>query len=217
MLSDSDLQFKVANDLKGRSNIDDHLIKVAVSGNVVTLSGEVLDYAEKEAAENAAKSMNGVEHVINDIKIETTGSPKRSDRDIIEDALRAIKRDFQVRSEKILVLVADGWLTLAGNAECAYQKEAAMQCVQHLDGVEGITNSIIIRPAVNWFGVKNAIEDTFRRSGDFDSQWIAISTHEDTVRLSGIVSSDTERSLAVNAAYTAPGVKSVQDDLIVGF
>ena len=215
MLLDSYLQSNVINELKGRPNIDDELINVGVNGNIVTLSGKVSHYAQKEAAEMATKSLNGVEHVKNEIEVEPVGASKRTDPEITEAALRAIKRDFQVPSDKILVIVNNGWVTLAGNADWLFQKEAAKMCVQYLTGVTGVTNSISVKPAVNWFDIKNKLEERFRSNQNIDLKWIAVETDEGTVTLSGIVSSATERSEAVNAAWATPGVNLVKDDLIV--
>ena len=112
MNSDSQLQSSVLEELKWRPSVNAAHIGVTAKHGVVTLTGQVAHYTEKSEAEEAAKGVYGVKGIANDIEIEITGSFKRSDQDIAEAVLNALKWDFQVPNDKIKVVVKNGWVTL---------------------------------------------------------------------------------------------------------
>jgi osmotically-inducible protein OsmY len=217
MTSDSQLQSDVQAELKWKPSVDAAHIGVAAKENIVTLTGQVTHYTEKAAAEEAAKGVYGVKAVANDIVVELLDSSRRTDQDIAQAALSAMSWDFEVPADKIKVVVKNGWVTLEGSVDWQYQKDAAKRCVQYLMGVTAVTNLIAINPTVKWSDVKSQIEDSFRRNAELDARRIGVDTFEGTVTLNGNVSSWAERDEAVIAAWAAPGVTSVDDQLTVTY
>ena len=215
MNSDSKLQSDVQTELKWKPRVSAAHIGVAAKNGVVTLTGQVAHFTEKTAAEDAAKGVYGVKGVANDITVELSGSGRRTDADIAAAAVNALKWDFEVPNDKVKVVVRDGWATLEGTVEWQYQKDAAGRCVRYLMGVSGVTNSIGIKPHATSAGVKAKIEDAFRRHADLDARRIAVETFDGKVTLSGSVSSWSERHEAESAAWAAPGVNCVDDQLVV--
>jgi len=215
MSNDTQLQSSVLAELKWRPSVDSAHIGVTADDGIVTLTGQVHHYAEKLAAEDAAKEVFGVKGIANDIKVEPAGSLTRSDKDIAEAAADALKWDYEVPDDKVKVVVNDGWVTLSGNVDWQFQKDAAYRCVRYLLGVVGVTNNVSIKPSTKWIDVKTKIEDAFRRNADLDERRIFVVTNDGRVTLTGTVRNWSERNAAVSGAWSAPGVTWVEDDLVI--
>jgi osmotically-inducible protein OsmY len=215
MKNDSQLQSDVQCELKWQPSLHAAQIGVATKDGVVTLTGQVAHYSEKTAAEDAAKGVYGVKAVANDISIELPGSSRRTDADIAAAAVSSLKWDFEVPEDKVKIVVRDGRVTLDGTVEWQFQKDAAERCVRYVMGVSGVNNAIGIKPRATAAGVKSKIEDAFRRHADLDARRIAVETIDGKVTLSGSVSSWMEREQADFAAWAAPGVTCVDDQLVV--
>lgn len=215
MKTDSELQRDVLDELKWWPSVDAAHIGVAAKGGVVTLTGQVAHYAEKTAAEEAAKGVYGVQGTANDIMVELSGYGKRTDQDIAVAAVNALKWDFEVPEDKVKVVVKNGWVTLEGTVDWQYQKDAAERCVRFLMGVIAVANKVAIKPSAKRSDVKKEIEEAFRRNADIEARRITVGTHDGEVTLSGSVSSWAESDEVVSAAWSAPGVTSVRNDLAI--
>jgi len=213
------LQHDVQEELEWEPSLDASRIGVAaVQPGVVTLSGTVATYVEKVSAERAAKRVSGVRAVANDIEVRPIGSMKRTDTDIAQAVLRALEWDIAVPNEKIKARVDNGWVTLDGEVALQFQRAAAENAVRRLSGVRGVTNQILlqVRPSVEPAEVKNRIEAAFRRSADIDARGIQVDAKDSMITLRGKVRTWAERDEAERAAWAAPGVLAVKDELIVG-
>jgi len=217
MKTDAQLQTDVLAELRWQPSFDAANIGVSAHDHVITLSGQVAHYMERSAAESAAKGVYGVNAVANEIDVQLIGSSHRTDQDIAEAAVNALKWDIEVPNDKVKIIVTKGNVTLSGSVDWQYQRDAAARCVQYLIGVVSVSNAITIKPQVKWSEVRNEIEDAFRRNADLDARRIDVSTRDGIVTLNGNVSSWAERDQAVSAAWAAPGVKSVNDELSVAF
>jgi osmotically-inducible protein OsmY len=213
------LQHDVLEELEWEPSLDAaHIGVAATQPGVITLTGSVATYAEKVAAERAAKRVSGVRAVANDIEVHPVGSFKRSDTDLAQAVLRALEWDIAVPDEKIKARVADGWVTLEGDVALQFQRAAAENAVRRLNGVRGVTNQIRlqIRPTVQPAEVKNRIEAAFRRSAEIDARGIRVDASDSSITLRGKVRTWAEREEAERAAWAAPGVAAVKDELVVG-
>ena len=131
------MQRDVLDELKWEPSVDAAHIGVSVKDGIVTLSGHVSSYAEKYAAERAAKRVYGVKAVANELDVKLPGSSRRTDEDIAAAAVNALKSNLAVPADKIKVTVSKGWVTLEGEVEWQYQKMAAESAVRYLPGVIG--------------------------------------------------------------------------------
>lgn len=189
---------------------------VTAEDGVIGLTGFVHTYAEKFAAERSAKSVYGVKGVANDVEVKPGTS--RSDPEIARDIVNAMKINVVVPDENIKVTTRNGFVTLEGQVEWHYQRNAAEHCARDIAGVRGITNAIEVKPkpsSASSMEVRTRIEDALRRSAEVDARRITVSTEDGTVHLYGNVRSWFEREEAERAAWAAPGVSKVTDHLTV--
>jgi osmotically-inducible protein OsmY len=215
MKSDMVLQHDVMEELEWEPSIDASKIGVTAKEGVVTLSGSVPIYADKVEAERIAKSIGGVKAVANEIEVHIPGKSERNDTDIAAAAVNALKWHTSIPDDKVKVTVRNGWITLEGQVEWQYQRDAARDAVRFLSGVKGVTNSITLAAKPKPKDVRARIESAFKRSAQIDANHVRIEAHDGTIILKGKVSSWSERAEAERVAWIAPGVTVVDNRLAV--
>jgi osmotically-inducible protein OsmY len=215
MRLDSDIKRDVEDELRWDPDIDATDIGVTVHNGVVTLTGFVRSYAQKTQAEVDAKRVAGVSAVANDIEVRLPVIDARPDPEIARDAVSALKSELPYSSEKIKVVVKNGWITLEGAVEWNYARERAQNAVKRVRGVMGVTNSIVLKPTVAPHEIRRKIEDAFRRSAELDASRITVEANGGEVILRGTVKSWAERQEAERAAWAAPGVTRVDNRVAV--
>lgn len=215
MKTDAEIQHDVQDELKWEPYLQASQIGVAVNHGIVTLSGEVDSYSKKLRAEEAAKRVSGVAAVVQEIDVKLSAFGKRTDSDIAEAALNALKWNTIVPHEKLQVKVENGWITLDGETEWEFEKTAARRAVEHLSGVKGVTNRMTVAPKTSSSEIKQKIHAAFIRSAAVDSEKVHVETIGNRVVLKGTVRSLAEKEEAENAAWLAPGVNSVENKIQV--
>lgn len=215
MRTDQQIQHDVQEELKWQPFLNAAQIGVGVKDGIVTLSGTVDSYSKKLAAERAAKTVKGVRAIAEDIEVRVVPGIVKSDTDIASAALQAVKWHSMVQDEKLKLKVDNGWVTLEGEAEWGFQKEAAASAIENLAGVKGVINNISVKPRVEIKDVKRQVSLAFHRSATIDADKIDVQTTGDTVVLTGNVRSLAEKRDAEKAAWLAPGVRGVDNRLSV--
>jgi osmotically-inducible protein OsmY len=215
MKSDSEIKKDVEDELRWEPDLDATDIAVAAKDGVVTLTGFVPSYAQKFLAEKVAKRVAGVVGVANDIEVRVPAIDQRPDPDIARDAVNALKNQLPLTYQDIKVTVSNGWITLEGDVEWNYQKERAENAVRWVKGVKGVINTIEVKPKVTPDEIKRKIEEAFKRSAEIDANNIEVETSDGQVVLKGTVHSWFERQEAERAAWSAPGVRKVEDHITI--
>ncbi|PEN12922.1 hypothetical protein CRI94_13040 [Longibacter salinarum] len=213
--ADKEMRAEVLDALDWEPSIKSGDIGVGVSSGVVTLNGHVPSYAQKRTAERTALRIAGVKGVANDLVVKLPKDKERSDTDIAKAAVRAIRWHTELPQDTISVKVRDGWVTLEGTVEWNYQRERAGEAVRHLTGVKGITNTLNVAPRVTSSDIRERIRKALEREVNREAKNLKIEIEGDMVKLSGVVHSWVEKRDAERAAWSAPGITDVVNDLEV--
>jgi osmotically-inducible protein OsmY len=214
------------NELKLRDDILDELayepivdaahIGVVVDQNIVTLTGHVGSYAQKLAAVSAVRRVKGVHAIADEIEVRHLSDAKTSDDEIASRAINVLSWDSVVPADAIQVTVRDGLVTLTGRVNWYYQRSSAERDIRGLSGVRAVVNNIEIEPHAKADNVKRKIEEALRRQAAVEAKDISVTVRDDSeVLLEGKVDSWDEKVAVENAAWSAPGVKSVKDRLTI--
>jgi osmotically-inducible protein OsmY len=215
MRTDSELRTDILAELTWDPSIRNEDIATAVKDGVVTLAGIVDTYAQRYAAERAVERVKGVQAIVNDLVVKLPGAMERSDADLAHAAVNALRWNTQVPDDRIQVKVSNGWLTLEGEVDRYYQRHAAEGAVRYLQGVKGVNSLITLRAAPTPGDIQQRIRDSIKRQAEIDAGHVTVETSGSRVILRGAVRSIAERRDAERAAWNAPGVTSVENDINV--
>ncbi len=210
--SDSKIQQDVINELKWDPSVTSTQISVTTQDGIVTLRGSVPHYFEKSTAEKAAQRVGGVKAIADEIEVDMMGSYERSDTDIAEAAVNALEWSYSA-PKNLKVTVEKGWITLSGETEWEYERNAARNAVKSLMGVCGVSNNITLKSRIQPVDVKLHIEEALKRSAEAEGRKISVEVKDNRVILTGNVHSFAEMTDAGLAAWNAPGVVYVENNL----
>lgn len=209
------LEVKVIEKLMFEPAVDSSKIQVSCKDSNVILSGSVNSLFEKNVAERAVRSVEGVKEVANKLQVDLAEKYKRDDNDITNAVVNALKWDVAVPEDTIQVNVENGKVTLAGKVDWWYQKESAEKAIRNLIGIKSINNKIAIHPMVTIKEVKNKIMEEFHRNASIDAAKINVEIEGNKIILRGSVRSWPEMKEATRAAWSIPGITEIDNRLVI--
>jgi osmotically-inducible protein OsmY len=215
-VNDSKLRQDIIDELDFEPSVDAANIGVAVENGIVVLTGHVATYLQKTRVEDVVRRVKGVTGIAQEVEVRPFGTNKTADDEIVKRALDLIKWNTAIPVDVVQVKVQNGWVTLTGDVEWQYQKNAAYDAVRDLAGVVGVSNLVELKPRITAVDVKKRIEDAFQRDAALDAGAIRIDVLGRNVTLSGKVKTWSERQAAERAAWSAPGISTLDDRLTVG-
>lgn len=215
MKSNAELQSDVQNAIKWEPLMNAAEIGVTAKDGIVSLTGVVDSYAKKMEAENAAKKVNGVKAIVENIEVKFPSSWSKTNVEIANEVLSALKSNWSVPNDKVTVKVEDGWVTLEGELPWNYQRQAAKAGVNYLTGVRGVTNNIKIKSETHDAIEKKDVEEAIARNWAVND--IKVDVSGTTVALSGTVNSWYQKEEAGRVAWGTPGIWNVKNDLEVDY
>lgn len=217
MKTDSQLQHDVMAELEYEPSVDHADVGVAVNDGVVTLSGFVTSYPEKLAAEKAARRVAGVKAIAEEIKVRFASDPKTADHEIAKRIVDMFAWNVSIPDDKIEVKVEHGYVTLTGTVDWFYQSDEARKVAGRITGVTGVSNLLEIKKLPSRSDVKDRIMNAFKRQADLDAASVTVMTDGGKVTLGGRVKAWHERQIAERAAWAAPGVTKVEDNIVIAY
>jgi osmotically-inducible protein OsmY len=213
MMNDIELQENVRQALEWDPSVDAMHIGVTATGGIVTLTGYVKNYFEKKKAEVIAKRIAHVKAVVDELQLQIPNLANRTDLEIAESAVEAIRLNVVVPDDRIKITVDNGHIVLDGEVDWHYQRTAAEDALRPMIGVRGIINKIHVKAAVRVSDVRKKIEDALVRNAHIDSGNIVVEAYGATAVLKGKVRSWAEKEEAEAAAWSAPGIDAVHNEI----
>jgi len=218
MKNNVELQKDVQDAINWEPLLDAAEIGVSVKDGVVTLTGTVDSYFKKMEAEDAAKNIAGVKAVVENIHIKFNSTmSKKDDNEIANEILNAYRCNSKFPTDKVKIKVENGFVSLEGELHWNYQKQSAKDMVKYLSGVTGVINNITIKPETDDQIEKHQIENALRRNWSTGGEDIKVKVFGHDVTLTGVVNSWYQKDDAGRIAWNAPGVWTVDNDLVVEF
>ncbi len=216
MKTDTELKKDVIDELDWDPAIKANAVGIAVKGGVVTVTGHLDTFAEKFAIERALQRVDGVQAVAIELDVKLSPDHKRSDTEIAAAAELALKWQTTGLVDKVRVQVEHGRVRLTGEVEWQFQRSAAEQAIRPLAGVVGISNEITLKAKPVPSDLGDRIEAALNRQALREAKRVQVSVEGSTVKLRGNVHSWQERDAIQGAVWSAPGVRTVINDVHVG-
>lgn len=123
-------------------------IKVEVNRGVVQLAGFVDSDAEKAEATKVARSVDGVQSVRNDLRVQPAN---RTAGEVVDDAMitakvkTALIGDTRTKAHQINVDTKEGIVQLGGFVDSAQAKAAASEVAESVSGVKSVRNQLELK------------------------------------------------------------------------
>lgn len=216
MKTDKDIQKDVTDELDWTPILKGSKICVDVEDGALSLDGFVTSYSQKVAAKKTALRVKGVKSFKENLKVYLADNIWLPDTRLVDNIRMVLDLTVSV-PQGIGIKADDGVVTLTGDVEFDYQREAAENAIENLKGVRGIINRIAVKASINTSLIQENIRRALERRIDQEAKNITITTSGNKVILRGIVHSWNERKEAAHAAWSAPGVAVVEDLIVIDY
>jgi osmotically-inducible protein OsmY len=188
-------------------------IKVMNITGDVTLAGTVPSYPQYLEAAAAARRVDGVTMLHNNLMVRLPDSDYRDDVQLITAANNALAANVTV-PDGVEAIALDGDITLTGTVSYLTERAAAEAAVAGLTGVRNVRNDIDISYAIDPVDVDLHVQQALDRSALVpDGSDVTSDTKDGVITLTGHVRTWAEHDAVVGAAWMASGVIDVRDEL----
>lgn len=179
------------------------------------LTGTVPSYLQYLEAAAAAQRVAGVTKVHNNLEVVLPPAHERDDATLAKTANTMLLMNIAVPAG-VEATASNGNLKLTGVVRYGSERRAAEDAVVGLKGVRGIKNRIEIADDADPVDVTVLVSDALDRNAlILDDSEVGVTTNGNTVVLTGHVRTWAEHDAVIAAAWMAPGVYDVRDDLFI--
>jgi osmotically-inducible protein OsmY len=213
-IADRDLRSDVEDELEWDRAVPSANIGVSVTDHTVTVSGTVHTLHQRLAAVKAARRVKGVHAIVDEIVVVAAGGHGSTDQDIALAIERILEHSSTVPAG-VTATVRDGVVTLAGSVSYQFQKNAAYKAARDVKGVTWVDNDIVVMPEISERVIRSKIVGAMHRNADLDSRNIQVVTTDHEVWLGGYTRSYAAKAQAEFAAWSAPGVAAVHNNILL--
>ena len=213
MKFDTQIKTDVIAELKWDAEIDETKIGVIVGNGAVTLTGHVPTYRQRMAAKKAARRVAGVLAVVDNVEVRLPSEHHVTDEGLAERIANVLKWNVSLPGKEIKAEVKDGIVTLRGEVDRQYQRTNIHKNIEHVGGVIGVVDLITLKVQATATDIQKNIKDALKRHADVEASKIKVTVANGTVTLDGDVESIEEMDRIENAAWAAPGVHRIVDNL----
>jgi len=214
---DSDIRADVLAEMAWDPKVAVADMGATVKDGYVTLTGVASTFATKYAAEDAAFRVYGVKDVDNDMIVDPAAFGLRTDEQIAADVRSMLTLDLEVPDTRITVSVLEGVVTLSGDVDYFYQRDAAEDDAASILGVRDVISNIAVLEQASALNIADQITAAFARNGELFDDNVSVTTNGHSVSLSGTVRYWSEYDEAEDIAWRAPGVTSVTNNVVVTY
>jgi osmotically-inducible protein OsmY len=215
-MNDRKLREDVLEALDWEPSVDSSDIGVTVEKDVVTLTGHVPTYLQRDTIGKLVRHVRGVKGLVMKVEVRPASGMGMSDEDVAVRVVNSLRWSISVPPDQVQVAVQDGVVTLTGEVDHHFERKGAESVIRPLIGVREISNLITVRERPVPADLKRRIEAALKRDAEIESQGISVEVSGNKVILRGKVSDLHERQVLEAAIWAAPGVATIDDRLTFG-
>jgi len=201
-------------------------IKIESNDGVVTLTGTVAEDSHKSLAYETVAGLPGVKSVDNRLEIKGERPAENSDTWISMKVKGALLFHRNVSASQTDVSVADGIVTLRGEAATPAQKELTTEYARDVDGVKDVKNEMTVAKAPKKSGetmggkiddasITAQVKMTLLSHRSTSALNTTVTTTDGVVTLGGKAKNAAEKDLVTKLVTDINGVKSVVNNMSV--
>lgn len=210
-----DIKKAVVDELYWDARVNAADVQVEVADNRVTLTGTVPSLGSRQAADEDAWLIEGVNQVDNQLDVKVTGIEPPSDETIAARVADTLLWHPDIDSSEITQAADAGWVRLKGSVGSYWQKILAEEVVSSLGGVLGVQNELAVVPSrdITDQSIADAIVSAMERNSYVDPEQVNVRVDNAVVTLSGQVPNLTAYRAAYDTARYTVGVINVKNEL----
>lgn len=210
----SEIEYRIAGDTR----IDDGNVKIEVQDGKVVLGGVVHSFSSKDAVEQDAWAVKGVNYIENRLSVKCPEGYRRpTDEAITENLTRLISVDPDLYQENINIFVREGHVSLEGTVSHFYMKLRAENLARQVGGIEKVSNKLAVVPSrsISDETLGSTIEDHLHNTMSMDANSIEVRVENGSVVLAGTVKDRRDFDTAEDIARYTDGVTAVENNLVI--